>query len=454
MRARPIQELKQKRIAKHSKAFLALVLGVVTGLVANRYWAGAPLLAKVVRYAAEPVGNIWMRSLLMIAVPLVFSSLTLGISGLGNLRRSGRIGIKLFAFILATQSLAASIGSFAAARVRPGEGISPTLRERLLSEYRQESRITNPQIGRLDFAAEAWSNIMPENPIAAAASDDMLGIVVFSLLFGIGALLLPSPRTAAFMQALAGLNDILMILVDLIIRAALVGVFALIFSAAAQFGIDVVIHLALYLVACIGGLLVLELGIYPMIVASLTGYRPFFFLVQIREALLTAFSTGSSNAALPTAIRVSETSLRLPEAVCRFVLPICATMCKNGTALFDAVVILFVAQVFGIHLSIGTRVLVVLMIVLLGFGTAGVPGATFPLMALVAGTVGVPAAGVAIVLGVDRLLDMCRTAVNVTGGIIAAAYVSRSESYLETNHYQAAAAVIETAVSSVDFRRH
>jgi DAACS family dicarboxylate/amino acid:cation (Na+ or H+) symporter len=339
MRARPIQELKQKRIAKHSKAFLALVLGVVTGLVANRYWAGAPLLAKVVRYAAEPVGNIWMRSLLMIAVPLVFSSLTLGISGLGNLRRSGRIGIKLFAFILATQSLAASIGSFAAARVRPGEGISPTLRERLLSEYRQESRITNPQIGRLDFAAEAWSNIMPENPIAAAASDDMLGIVVFSLLFGIGALLLPSPRTAAFMQALAGLNDILMILVDLIIRAALVGVFALIFSAAAQFGIDVVIHLALYLVACIGGLLVLELGIYPMIVASLTGYRPFFFLVQIREALLTAFSTGSSNAALPTAIRVSETSLRLPEAVCRFVLPICATMCKNGTALFDAVVI-------------------------------------------------------------------------------------------------------------------
>jgi DAACS family dicarboxylate/amino acid:cation (Na+ or H+) symporter len=337
MRAVLIGDLKQKRVAKHSKTFLALVLGTVAGLVANRYWAHTPLLSKVVRYAVEPVGNIWLRSLLMIAVPLVFSSLTLGTSGIGNFRRLGKIGVKLFAFILATQMLAATLGSLAADRFRPGDGISTALRERLLSAYRQEPGASDHQTSPLGFASEAWSNIVPANPIAAAASDNMLGIVIFSLLFGIGAALLPSSRTGAFMGALAGLNDILMALVDLAIRAAPAGVFALVFSAAAQFGMDLVIHLGLYVATCLGGLLVLELGIYPIIVASLTSFRPALFLVQIREALLTAFSTGSSNATLPTAIRVSETTLRLPAAVCRFVLPICATMCKNGTALFDAV---------------------------------------------------------------------------------------------------------------------
>jgi DAACS family dicarboxylate/amino acid:cation (Na+ or H+) symporter len=167
--------------------------------------------------------------------------------------------------------------------------------------------------------------------------------------------------------------------------------------------------------------------VYPILIVLLAGFKPIDFFVRTRDALLTAFSTGSSNATLPTAIRVSETSLELPTTICRFVLPIAATVCKNGTSLFDAVVILFVAQTFGIHLSLAARILVVVLIVLMGLGTAGVPGATFPLTALVAGTVGVPAEGIAIVIGVDRILDMCRTTVNVTGGIIAAAYVSRSE---------------------------
>jgi DAACS family dicarboxylate/amino acid:cation (Na+ or H+) symporter len=180
-------------------------------------------------------------------------------------------------------------------------------------------------------------------------------------------------------------------------------------------------------VTCIGSLIIFEAVVYPILIVLLAGLRPWDFFARTKEALLTAFSTGSSNATLPTAIRVCETSLGLPPSICRFVLPIGATMCKNGTALFDAVVILFVAQAFGIHLSMTARILVVIMIVLMGLGTAGVPGATFPLMALVAGTVGVPAEGVAMVIGVDRILDMCRTTVNVTGGILAAAYVSRSE---------------------------
>lgn len=421
------QDLKPKPVAKHSKAFLALVLGVVAGLAVNSRWPGAIWLAKLVRYGTNPVGQIWLRSLLMIAVPLVFASLSLGILGLGDFRKLGRVGIKLLAFILLTQTLAASVGLFATARIRPGEGVSAGLRERLLSTYNQRSHGGENQFDHVKLGVETWSSIVPLNPIAAAASGDVLGIVVFSILFGMGAALMPSLRTKVLMEAISGLSDVMMALVDLAIKAAPIGIFALVFSVAAQFGADLVVHLGLYLVTCVGSLIVFEVVVYPILIVLLAGFRPLDFFARTKEALLTAFSTGSSNATLPTSIRVSETSLGLSAGVCRFVLPIGATMCKNGTALFDAVVILFVAQAFAIHLSVSARILVVLMIVLMGLGTAGVPGATFPLMALVAGTVGIPAEGVAIVIGVDRILDMCRTTVNVTGGIIAAAYVSRSE---------------------------
>jgi len=427
MNVSALQDAKQKPKANHSEALLALVLGIVAGLAANRLWPGSPWLIKLVRYGANPAGQIWLRSLLMIAVPLVFASLSLGILGLGDFRQLGRVGIKLLAFILLTQTLAASVGLLATARLLPGGGISAGLRERLLSTYSPESHASENPIDHVHLGVETWSSIVPLNPIAAAASGEMLGIVVFSILFGIGAALLPSSRTKALMDAISGLSDVLMTLVDLVIRAAPVGIFALVFSVAAQFGADLVMHLGLYLVTCIGSLIIFEAVVYPILIVLLAGLRPWDFFARTKEALLTAFSTGSSNATLPTAIRVCETSLGLPPSICRFVLPIGATMCKNGTALFDAVVILFVAQAFGIHLSMTARILVVIMIVLMGLGTAGVPGATFPLMALVAGTVGVPAEGVAMVIGVDRILDMCRTTVNVTGGILAAAYVSRSE---------------------------
>jgi Na+/H+-dicarboxylate symporter len=421
------QEAMRKPDVEHSKTLYALALGVLAGLAANRLSPGSVWLAKLVRYGTNPVGQIWLRSLLMIAVPLVFASLTLGILGLGDFRKLGRVGLKLLAFILLTQTLAAIVGLFATARIRPGEGISEGLRQRLLLTYQEGSRGSENQFGHVKLGVETWSNIVPLNPIAAAASGDMLGIVVFSVLFGIGLATLPYLRTKALVEAISGLSDVMMALVDLVIRAAPIGVFALVFSVAAQFGADLVVHLGLYLVTCIGSLLFFEVVVYPILILLLAGFKPVDFFVRTRDALLTAFSTGSSNATLPTAIRVSEISLGLPATICRFVLPIGATVCKNGTSLFDAVVILFVAQAFGIHLSLTARILVVVMIVLMGLGTAGVPGATFPLMALVAGTVGVPGEGIAIVIGVDRILDMCRTTVNVTGGIIAAAYVSRFE---------------------------
>lgn len=423
--AEPI--VARKPASKHNKAIFALALGIVAGLAANRLWPGSPLLAKVVRYGINPVGQIWLRSLLMIAVPLVFASLTLGILGLGDFRKLGRVGLKLLAFILLTQTLAASVGLFATARIRPGDGISEGLRQQLLTTYQHEPHGNENQFDHVKLGVDTWSNIVPLNPIAAAASGDMLGIVVFSILFGIGLATLPSTRTKALVEAVSGLSDVMMALVDLVIRAAPIGVFALVFSVAAQFGADLVVHLGLYLVTCIGALMVFEIVIYPILIVLLTGFKPIDFFARTREALLTAFSTGSSNATLPDAILVSETSLGLPATICRFVLPIAATVCKNGTALFDAVVLLFVAQAFGVQLSLKLQILMVVMIVLMGLGTAGVPGATFPLMALVAATVGIPAEGVAIVIGVDRILDMCRATVNVTGGIVAAAYLSRSE---------------------------
>jgi len=246
------QEVTQKPEVKHSKALYALAVGIVMGLAANRLWPGSMWLAKLVRYGTNPVGQIWLRSLLMIAVPLVFASLTLGIFGLGDFRKLGRVGLNLLAFTLVTQTLAATVGLFATASIRPGEGISEGLRQQLLVTYHQDSQGAENQFDHVKLGVETWSNTVPLNPVAAAASGDMLEIVAFSILFGIGLAMLPSLRTKALVEAISGLSDVMMALVEVVIRAAPIGVFALVFSVAAQFGVDLVVHLGLYLVTCIG----------------------------------------------------------------------------------------------------------------------------------------------------------------------------------------------------------
>jgi dicarboxylate/amino acid:cation (Na+ or H+) symporter, DAACS family len=314
--------------------------------------------------------------------------------------------------------------------LRPGVGMSPDLRNQLALSYRGEVSNAENQLGHSNIGIGLLRSVVPSNPIAAAAKGDMLGVVFVSLLFGVGMATLPAGRTTALAETIRGLGDVMIALVDLVMKAAPVGVFALVFSMAAQFGTNVMVRLGLFLVACLSGLLLFEVLVHSVLVWLLAGFRPLEFYPRITEALSTAFSTGSSNATLPATFRVSEAYLGLPDNICRFVLPIGVTMCKNGTALFDAVVVLFIAQAFRIHLSGGAQLLAVLMIVIVGLATAGVPAATFPLLVVVLEAVGVPGAGIAIVIGVDRIMDMCRTTVNVIGNIVAAGYIARTEGFV------------------------
>jgi DAACS family dicarboxylate/amino acid:cation (Na+ or H+) symporter len=274
---------------------------------------------------------------------------------------------------------------------------------------------------------ELLIQIVPDNPLRAAVNGDMLAVMFFSLMIGVGISLTRTEMARKFQDALEGLYDVTMRLIGLVISLAPFGVAALLFTLTAQLGYEIVGQLARYV-----GVVVLALAIHQFVVYSLAvklvgKMSPVFFFKGIEEAMLTAFSTASSNATLPTALKVAEENLRLPGTVSRFVLTIGSTANQNGTALFEGVTVLFLAQFYGVPLGFGQQALVVLICVLGGIGTAGVPAGSIPVVAMILGMVGIPMEGIGLILGVDRFLDMCRTTLNVTGDLAAAVVVSRGE---------------------------
>ena len=255
----------------------------------------------------------------------------------------------------------------------------------------------------------------------------MLGVIFFSLAFGVALAFLPPDRTKALVEALRGLGDVMIVIIDLVMKLAPYGVFALLFTVTARFGLDLLERLGWYILTVVAGLAVFEFGVYPVLIKVFTGWSPWNFFRRAWTAILTAFSTSSSNATLPTTLEVCEDSLGLPREVCGFVVPLGATMCMNGTALFEGVTVLFIAQVFGIHLSLSSQIVVMVTAILMSMGAAGVPSGGIQVLILVLEAVGVPGEGIAMVVGVDRVLDMCRTVVNVTGDMVTATFVARSE---------------------------
>jgi DAACS family dicarboxylate/amino acid:cation (Na+ or H+) symporter len=255
----------------------------------------------------------------------------------------------------------------------------------------------------------------------------MLHLMFFALMVGVGVALLPREKTAEFVGALDGLFAICSRIIDIVMWLAPFAVFCLVFNNISRFGLDLLGALGWFLFATLLGLGIHMFGVYSLVVWWLGGRKPGVFFKRIQTAMLTAFSTSSSSATLPTALRVAKETLRLPREVAHFVLTVGATGNQNGTALYEGVVVLFLAQVFGVHLTVPQQVTVVLMSVLAGVGTAGVPGGSLPLIVIVMQSVGVPGEGIGIILGVDRILDMCRTVLNVTGDLAIATCVSRGE---------------------------
>lgn len=411
--------------APHSVRMLAgLAIGIVLGVAAHLVAGDAEWLQQFVRLVTEPAGRIFIRLLFVLVLPLVVSALALGVAGLGDVRALGRIGLKTLAYTVVVSSIAVLIGITLVNVLRPGAGLSPEIKGRLL-EQASSAPAPAPSSGAtgVDFVV----GLVPNNAIKAMVEGDMLAVMVFALLLGVGLALTRTEPARRFEEALQGLYDVVMRLLGLVLRLAPVGVACLTFTLTARLGYEVLVQLGAYVGVVVLALAIQQFVVYSLSVRWLGGMSPAFFFRGVREAMLTAFSTASSNATLPTSLAVAERELRLPPHVSRFVLTVGSTANQNGTALFEGVTVLFLAQFYGIELTLMQQLTVVFISILGGIGTAGVPAGSIPVVALILGMVGVPVEGIGMILGVDRFLDMCRTTLNVTGDLAAAVVVSRGE---------------------------
>jgi DAACS family dicarboxylate/amino acid:cation (Na+ or H+) symporter len=403
---------------------IGFAIGVVAGVTANLLWGGTPALEGFVRHVTQPAGQIFLRLLFVLVIPLIVSALALGVSGLGDVRHLGRIGLKTLAYTVVVSAIAVLIGVGLVNLFRPGAGLSPELRTRLEA---QASAAPPPAPAAGSTGIDFLVNLVPNNAVKAMADGDMLAVMVFALLLGIGLLLTRTEPARRLEEALEGLYDVVMRLLGFVIRLAPFGVACLLFTLTARLGFGILVQLGAYVLVVVAALAIHQFVVYSIAVAWLGGMRPSAFFAGIRPAMVTAFSTASSNATLPTSLMVAEQNLRLPPHVARFVLTLGSTANQNGTALFEGVTVLFLAQFYGIDLSLGQQTLVVLVCILGGIGTAGIPGGSIPVVAMILGLVSVPVEGIGLILGVDRFLDMCRTTLNVTGDLAAAVVVSRGE---------------------------
>jgi len=412
----------------HSKILLGLALGAVAGVAANLgLGPGHWLVAGLDRYLAGPVGQVFLRMLSMVVMPLVFASIALGVAGVGDVRRLGRMGARTLGFFLATTALATGLGLLLVRLVEPGTYISAAIREQLLVDYASGAAAKIETAQTAQFGVETLVGIVTRNPIKSATDGDMLGIIFFGLVFGAALTMIRGDRRQAMTTWLEALADVVTTIIDIAMRLAPYGVAGLIFGVTSRFGFALLAPLGVYVGLVLGALLLHAALTMAALIRVLVGVPPLLFFRRIRAALVTAFSTSSSSATLPTNLRVGEQSLGLPAHVCGFVYPLGATMCMNGTALFEGITVIFLCQVFGVALDLGQMAVVMGMAVLTSIGAAAVPGGSIPLMVGMLAMFGVPPEGIAVILGVDRILDMARTAVNVLGDHTAAAFVARSE---------------------------
>ncbi|MFO0871860.1 MAG: dicarboxylate/amino acid:cation symporter [Pirellulales bacterium] len=433
-------EQRRGGLSLHWQILIGLALGAIAGLSANAFCPpdpdGSPhdKLEWVARNLAEPLGQIFLRLIFMVVVPLVFSALSLGVAGIGDLRRLGRLGARTLGFTVLLSSLSVLIGLGLVNFIRPGSRLPEAKRVEL------QERFTRGDVKAVGQARQAKSirdtllDIIPRNPLqemvgsldGSSPGGGMLSVMFFALVVGVAITFAPE-RTGPLVAVLEGVYDVSMVIIGFAMRLAPLGVAGLMFSLTAVLGFDILRTLAWYVLTVLLGLALHMGGVYSAVVALFSRHSPRAFFGQLGEVILTAFGTSSSSATLPTALRVTEQRLGVRRDIASFVLTVGSTANQNGTALYEGITVLFLAQVFGVPLSFSEQLTVVLMSVLAGIGTAGVPGGSLPLVVLVLQSVGVPGEGIGIILGVDRLLDMCRTTVNVTGDIAVAVCVDGSE---------------------------
>ncbi len=416
---------QQKGWPLHLKVLIGFVLGAALGLVVHVSAPDASWVHAVITYAAKPFGQIFLNLLFMLVVPLMFSALVLGVAELGDIASLGRLGWKTLIYTAVVTAAAVLIGLVMVNLFQPGAHMDPALVQQAMSSNIAKAGEIVEKGQQLNFI-DLIVNIVPHNIVGAMGDDKQkLGIVFFALMIGIGLVMRPTPGTQAFKNALHGLFEVCMHLIGMFIKLAPYAVACFMFILCAQLGWDVLVGLSWFVITVLVALAIHGFVVLPLWVRFMGGMSPRTFFRGTQEATLTAFATASSAATLPVTLRVAEENLKLPRKVSRFVLTVGASANHHGTALFEGITVLFLAQVYGMHMPLGQQLLVLILCILGGIGTAGIPSGSLPVIAMICGIIGLKPEGIGIILGVNTFLDMCRTSLNVTGDLATAVVVSK-----------------------------
>lgn len=426
-----------KKLQLHTKIFIGLFVGLVLGLSANFFFSGSDWVKWTASNIAQPVGQIFLRMVFMIIVPLIFTAIALGVADFRDIKKIGRIGGRVLLFTVFITAISVIIGIVLVDIFRPGVGITEENRTQLMESISNNQTVS----GIITSAHESKSilqiiiDLVPRNPLQEIVfyldpnyrGGGLLAWMFFALIFGLGIALTEYEKVEPLIRTLQGVYEVVMKMIDFAMKLAPFGVAALIFSTASTLGFKIILILLNYVLIVLGALVIHFLFTYGAIIKYVIKKNPLDFFKNISEVIITAFSTSSSNATLPTSIRVTNDKLKVDKDITNFVLTVGSTANQNGTALYEGITVLFLAQFFGVDLTITQQLIVVFLAILAGVGTAGVPGGSLPLVVMVLQTIGVPAEGIGIILGVDRILDMSRTVVNVSGDIVLASWVDVSE---------------------------
>ncbi|WP_305416452.1 dicarboxylate/amino acid:cation symporter [Photobacterium leiognathi] len=420
----------KKKMSLTSRVILGMLLGILTGFLIRTFFADVTFIHEyIVDGLFDVGGKIFIASLKMLVVPLVFVSLVCGTSSLKDIATLGRLGGKTVVFYLATTAIAITLALFLANLFKPGAGADLSAATTFVAKEA-------PTLGSVIVG------MFPTNPISSMANGNTLQIIVFAVLFGIAisAAGKPGERIAEIFK---DLNEVIMKLVALLMNIAPFGVFFLMAKLFTGLGLDAIFNLINYFLVLVAALLIHGLVTYSAMLKIFTGLSPITFLKKMEDAVMFAFSTASSNATIPVTMETATKRLGVNNKIASFTVPLGATINMDGTAIMQGVATVFIAQAFNIDLSMGDYVAVIVTATLASVGTAGVPGVGLIMLAMVLNQVGLPVEGIAIIMGVDRLLDMIRTAVNITGDSVVSCIVAKTENELDIERFNDPQAAVE-----------
>lgn len=426
--------MKNKKMGLTTKIFIGLISGLVLGIILNNLGPSYFRDAILVDGIFTLVGNIFLNGIKMLVVPLVFISLVYGAASMSDIKKLGRVGTKTLIFYLSTTAVAITIAIIIAYIVKPGIGLDMSALVK-----------TEPTIAAKTSLVQVISDMVPTNPIAAMANGAMLQIIVFAILMGTGLAAL-GEKVKPVVEIFDHLNDLMMKMVSFVMLFAPYGVFGLIAKTFTGLGFDAMWPLAKYMFCVLFALLLHAGFTYTGLLVGFAKLNPVTFFKKFLPTMGIAFSTSSSNATVPASLEAVEKKLGVSKSIASFTIPLGATINMDGTAIMQGAATIFISQLYGINLSFGAIMTVILTATLASVGTAGVPGVGLIMLAMVLEAVGLPIEGIALIIGIDRILDMCRTVVNITGDAVCTIIIAKSEGEFDESVYNS---VIEDEVISM-----